>query len=142
MSGFLKHFARMSADMEKKFAAVERMLEYCRLDLEEAPETLPGEDPAFPVDGSIVFENVALRYREELPLALAGVNFRVEDRQRAGIVGRTGSGKSSLQTALLRIFEPSSGRILIGGVDTKTLGVTTLRRKIAMIPQDPVLFQT
>jgi ABC-type multidrug transport system fused ATPase/permease subunit len=141
LSGFLKHFAKMSADLEKKFAAVERVVEKSRMDIEEPPERLPTDDPKFPVDGSVVFENVELRYRPGLPLALCGVNFRLEDAQRAGIVGRTGSGKSSLQTVLLRIFEPSAGRVLIGGVDTATVGVTTLRQRIAMIPQDPVLFQ-
>lgn len=142
MSGYLKHLARTAAELEKKFAAVERLTEYETSLTPEAAEVLPTDAALqWPQDGSIVFEHVGLRYRPELPLVLKDVNFSVSHRERLGIVGRTGSGKSSLNMVLLRLFECSEGRILIGGVDTQTLGLTTMRRGLAMIPQDPFLFQ-
>ena len=81
-----------------------------------------------------------MRYRDGLDLVLDSVNFEVKGGERVGIVGRTGAGKSSLTMALFRLIEPSSGKILIDGVDISTLGLHDLRSQITIIPQDPVLF--
>lgn len=77
--------------------------------------------------GSVEFQDVVLVYRPGLPNALDGVTFRVQPGEKLGIVGRTGSGKSSLLLVLFRLLEPSSGRVLLDGVDTSQLELTELR---------------
>lgn len=84
--------------------------------------------------------DVCLRYREGLPLVLDNVTIRINSREKIGIVGRTGAGKSSLVTAILRLVEMESGSILIDGIDISSIGLHALRSRIAVIPQDPVLF--
>lgn len=94
----------------------------------------------WPKAGQLEFENVFLRYAENLPYALHGMNLRVEAGARVGIVGRTGSGKSTIIQGLFRLSELSHGRILIDGVDIATIPLPRLRRALAIIPQDPTLF--
>ena len=81
-----------------------------------------------------------MRYRPQLPLVLRGASFKIEPRWKVGVCGRTGAGKSSLLQALLRMVEIEDGQIEIDGVNTKDIGLHTLRNEIAIIPQDPVLF--
>jgi ABC-type multidrug transport system fused ATPase/permease subunit len=90
---------------------------------------------------SIEFSNVCLRYREGLPLVLSNLSFTIREGEKVGIVGRTGSGKSTLMLALLRIVEVTDGEIRLGGVSTRKLTLDDLRSRFAMIPQDPLLFQ-
>ena len=83
-----------------------------------------------------------MRYRHDFDLVIKGVSFNVQPGWKLGVVGRTGAGKSSLLQAVLRLVEPEpSSEILIDGVDTKTVGVQTLRRSISLIPQTPFLYQ-
>lgn len=77
--------------------------------------------------GSVEFRDVVLVYRPGLPNALDGVTFCVRPGEKLGIVGRTGSGKSSLLSVLFRLLEPSSGRVLLDGVDTSQLALAELR---------------
>ena len=78
--------------------------------------------------------------RAELPLVLTDVSFVVEARQKIGVCGRTGSGKSTLMQLLFRIIELDSGSIKIDGIDISTIGLRQLRTGIAILPQDPTLF--
>ncbi|KAK1938127.1 ABC transporter C family member 3 [Phytophthora citrophthora] len=94
----------------------------------------------WPLRGSIRFDQLCLRYRPELPLVLKGVNLEVAAGEKVGICGRTGAGKSSLMIALFRICDFDSGRVLIDDVDIATINLRELRRSLAIIPQDPVLF--
>jgi ATP-binding cassette subfamily C (CFTR/MRP) protein 1 len=94
----------------------------------------------WPSAGAIEMRNVTMRYREGLPLVLRGLTLSVAPREKVGIVGRTGAGKSSLLTALLRLVELESGTILIDRLDVSRIGLNTLRSVMAVIPQDPVLF--
>uniref|UniRef100_A0A8C6BBI9 ATP-binding cassette sub-family C member 10 n=1 Tax=Monodon monoceros TaxID=40151 RepID=A0A8C6BBI9_MONMO len=102
--------------------------------------------PGFPLgigwlsQGSVEFQDVVLVYRPGLPNALDGVTFYVQPGEKLGIVGRTGSGKSSLLLVLFRLLEPSSGRVLLDGVDTSQLELAELRSQLAIIPQEPFLF--
>ena len=89
----------------------------------------------------IEFRNFSLRYRPETELVLKDVSFKIEANQKIGVVGRTGAGKSTLCLALCRIVEAASGQIFIDGVDISKISLQNLREKIAIIPQDPTLFE-
>lgn len=89
---------------------------------------------------AIEFERVSLRYRPGLPLVLKDVSFSIAPRQRVGLVGRTGSGKSTIMLALFRLIELEAGAVRIGGRDAATLALADLRHQITIIPQDPQLF--
>lgn len=95
---------------------------------------------SWPTDGSISIMNANMRYRPELPLALANLNLHVAHGQKIGVVGRTGAGKSSLLALLLRTVPLESGSTIISGIDTAGIGLHTLRKTISVIPQDPSLF--
>jgi ATP-binding cassette, subfamily C (CFTR/MRP), member 1 len=82
-----------------------------------------------------------MSYRTGLPPVLKNISMHIQDGEKIGVVGRTGAGKTSLITALYRIQELSSGTIKLDGVDASKLGLRDLRSKIAIIPQEPVLFQ-
>lgn len=97
-------------------------------------------EPAWPRTGAVVFENVTMRYREELPAVLKSVSFQISSGEKVGICGRTGSGKSSLMSVLFRVVECAGGRVLIDGVDISTITLNQLRTKLTIIPQDPMLF--
>uniref|UniRef100_A0A3Q3IF34 ABC transporter domain-containing protein n=1 Tax=Monopterus albus TaxID=43700 RepID=A0A3Q3IF34_MONAL len=96
--------------------------------------------PAWPEQGWVEFRGVVLAYREGLPNALDGVSLVVRPGEKVGIVGRTGSGKSTLFLALFRMVELSQGQILLDGLDISTVGLAQLRSRLAIIPQDPFLF--
>ena len=95
----------------------------------------------WPWRGTIQFNNVSMRYSPTTPLVLKGVNLTVAAGTTLGVVGRTGSGKSSLLLTLFRLSEiEGDGSIEIDGVDIRSVGMDSLRQSLAIIPQDPVLF--
>lgn len=81
-----------------------------------------------------------MSYRPELPIVLNDLSFTIPAGKKVGVVGRTGSGKSSLLLVLFRMVETRVGRVLIDGVDTRSLGLGDLRSRMSIIPQQPVLF--
>lgn len=97
-------------------------------------------DESWPSRGDISFENVHLRYRPDLPDVLNNVSFSVQSQTKVGIVGRTGAGKSSLIYALFLLTRPHKGKIVIDGQDIQSLPINVLRHRLAIIPQDPVVF--
>ena len=137
----LNWLVRMTADVETNIVGVERIMEYAELPL-EAPwiteEKRP--EPNWPEKGDVVLKNVGIRYRDGLDLVIHGINCRMEGGQKIGIVGRTGAGKSSLTVALFRIVETAMGSIEIDNLDISKIGLHDLRKKLTIIPQDPVLF--
>jgi ABC-type multidrug transport system fused ATPase/permease subunit len=109
--------------------------------MEEDPATPKSQPPSnWPSEGSIAFDNVKMRYQPNLPLVLKGINIQFKAGQHIGVVGRTGSGKSSLTQALFRMVNVCEGSILVDGVDISKLSLKDLRSRLAIIPQDPVLF--
>ncbi|XP_058142359.1 ATP-binding cassette sub-family C member 6 isoform X2 [Dasypus novemcinctus] len=137
----LQWAVRSWTDLESSIVAVERVQEYARTP-KEAPWRLPScaARPPWPRQGQIEFRCFGLRYRPELPLAVRGVSFKIQAGEKVGIVGRTGAGKSSLARGLLRLLEAAEGGIWIDGVPIAHVGLHTLRSRITIIPQDPILF--
>ncbi|KAJ3417589.1 Canalicular multispecific organic anion transporter 2 [Chytridiales sp. JEL 0842] len=96
--------------------------------------------PEWPTQGHIIFDKVCMRYRPHLPLVLKELNLTIPAGYKVGIVGRTGAGKSSLIASLLRLSENASGTTTLDGMDISTVPIRLLRSRVAVIPQDPVLF--
>ena len=138
----LNWIVRQTVEVETNIVSVERVLEYARLP-SEAPEVLRRHRPkiSWPAHGAVSFNNYSTRYREGLDLVLKNITLDVKAHEKIGVVGRTGAGKSSLTLALFRIIEPSSGNINIDGLNTSTIGLLDLRRRLAIIPQDAALFE-
>lgn len=132
---------RQLAEVENGMNSVERLRYYGTQLEEEAPLHTIEVRPTWPEKGEIVFDNVEMRYRDGLPLVLKGLDMHVRGGERIGIVGRTGAGKSSIMSTLFRLVEISSGHITIDGVDISTVGLNDLRKRLAIIPQDPTLFR-
>ena len=82
-----------------------------------------------------------VRYRPNTPLILKGITLRIQGGDKIGVVGRTGSGKSTLIQAFFRVMEPSGGKIIVDGIDISKLGLHDLRSRFGIIPQEPVLFE-
>lgn len=139
---FISFLMKLKAEYRARLNSIERVIEYSDLP-QEAPhhikETKPAED--WPQIGCIEMNKVTFRYRPELPIVLKSVTISIRGGEKVGIVGRTGAGKSSLISTLLRMTELETGKIMIDGIDIRTLGLADLRSKIGVIPQDPVLFQ-
>eukprot|EP00210_Caulerpa_lentillifera_P008090 g7724.t1 len=131
---------RLASLAENIFNAVERVAEYSELEEEAPSEISDSVPPHWPDQGGVTFSSIKMSYREGLPLVLKGVSADIQPRQRVGVVGRTGAGKSSLMNALFRIVELSDGHIEIDGLDISRIGLKQLRSKIAIIPQKPILF--
>ncbi|KAJ7054729.1 multidrug resistance-associated ABC transporter [Mycena amicta] len=128
------------ASNEQNMNSVERLLTYAELPAEGAATT-PNDPPAsWPDRGEIKFKNVEMAYREGLPLVLKGINFDITPGEKVGIVGRTGAGKSSLLQVLFRMVEVQSGQVDIDGRNIRDIGLDTLRGRLALVPQDSVLF--
>ena len=139
--GFLIDFF---GEAEAAITAIERVDAMARLPTEKPVETDPSHlpPPSWPERGEIEFNEVCLRYRDGLPLALNNLSFKIPAGKSCGVVGRTGAGKSSLSVALFRIVEIESGRILLDGRDLGQLGLSDVRGRpegMFIIPQDPFL---
>lgn len=139
ITNMLNILVRTTTEMESKIVSVERIEDYATLE-QEAEWVLPKDDNSWPQEGTIQFKNYCMRYRKELEPVLYDISLKVENGEKIGIVGRTGSGKSSLTMALFRINEADSGSILIDNKSIDCVGLYALRSKITIIPQDPFLF--
>ncbi|CAJ0955316.1 unnamed protein product, partial [Mesorhabditis belari] len=131
---------RMTSELETNIVAVERIKEYSETPTEGQNSTQKPKDPNWPSEGKVVFKDYALRYREGLDLVLKGINVEIEPNEKIGIVGRTGAGKSSLTLALFRIVEADGGSIYIDDVNISKITLESLRSRLTIVPQDPVLF--
>lgn len=166
VTGTLNWVIRQAAELETQIISSERLQHYAE-DLEIDYETVPIDG----VDGlvnvvddsvkmmvvdadaddnttyltediaAISFKNLHLRYRPELDSVLRGITVDIKRGERVGIVGRTGSGKSSIIQSLFRIINPHIGSISLFGRDTRSIPLPLLRSQISIIPQDPVIFE-
>ncbi|XP_024044072.1 putative ABC transporter C family member 15 isoform X2 [Citrus sinensis] len=126
---------------ENKMISVERILQYSNLPSEAPLVTEECRPPSnWPDVGTISFHNLQIRYAEHLPSVLKNISCTFPGRKKVGVVGRTGSGKSTLIQAIFRIVEPTMGSIIIDNVDITKIGLHDLRSRLGIIPQDPTLF--
>ena len=145
LSGVFQYSIRQAAEVESLMTSVERISQFSQLDSEE-PSRSSQKDPKrpppenWPSQGRITMTDVQLRYADELPLALNGITACIEPGSVVGIVGRTGSGKSTLIKAFFRLVELCGGKIEIDGTDLRTLSLSDMRRRLTVITQTPTLF--
>ncbi|KAM9318597.1 ATP-binding cassette sub-family C member 5 [Pholidichthys leucotaenia] len=142
LTGLFQFTVRLASETEARFTSVERIHHYIQSLSQEAPARVRGQAPPpdWPQRGELVFREVEMRYQESLPLVLNKISCTIWPKEKVGIIGRTGSGKSSLGMVLFRLVERCGGSILIDDVDVNEIGLADLRSKLSIIPQDPVLF--
>ncbi|CAF0946034.1 unnamed protein product [Rotaria sordida] len=134
---------RQSAETENFMTSAERIDEYSHIPSEAGFYKEESEPPVnWPFEGRIQFENYKLRYRPELEPVLKGINLEILPRNKIGIIGRTGAGKSSIFQALFRLTDKSTidGKIFIDGIDISKISLNDLRSILNIIPQSPILF--
>lgn len=138
--GILGSITRSLRMLENNLISVDRMTEYASLKPEQSNHETPEDLHNWPTHGKIRINNLTAAYAEGLTPVLQGVTLNIPAGSKVGIIGRTGSGKSSLFLALTRILPLEENMIFIDEIDITKLSLNQLRRAIAMIPQDPVLF--
>ncbi|PRQ40004.1 putative xenobiotic-transporting ATPase [Rosa chinensis] len=129
-------------NVENKMISVERILQFTGIE-SEAPLVIEAsrQNSEWPTEGQIEFQNVQVQYQPEGPMVLKGITCTFSKKEKIGVVGRTGSGKSTMIQALFRVVELSGGRILIDEQGISKIGLQDLRSSLGIIPQDPTLFQ-
>ncbi|XP_071628428.1 ATP-binding cassette subfamily C member 4-like [Temnothorax longispinosus] len=139
--GWMHYGIKLSTETVSLMISVERVLQYTNLP-QEGPIISDNPLPStWPSQGQLILKDVTMKYHNNDPPVLKNLNVSIEPSWKVGVVGRTGAGKSSLISALFRLFnEGLEGKIKIDGRDTSTVGLSELRCKISIIPQEPVLF--
>lgn len=138
LTGMFQWGMRQWSELVNQMTSVERIQEYADL-VPERDDQVKEAPQYWPEYGNIKFKNVVLKYSKDDPPVLKNLNFTINSKEKIGIVGRTGAGKTSLIQALFRLAN-IEGSILIDGIDSKTVSLNKLRSKISIIPQEPVLF--
>lgn len=132
----LRHLADINAPLQRGLAAAESVFQL----LDEVPESDDGKLDAGHVSGHLVFRDVTFRYPRAERNALSGINLDIAPGQTVALVGQSGGGKSTLAALVPRFHNPDGGAILIDGNDVRTLSMHSLRRNIAYVSQDVLLF--
>ncbi|KAL7712469.1 Canalicular multispecific organic anion transporter [Entamoeba marina] len=143
LGGFISGYSQSIIELDIVMQSTERVLELRHIPIEETHEKKKKsvEPPAnWPTKGEIRLENFSFRYREKLPLVLKNVTATIGDLEKIGIVGRTGSGKSTLMAGLFRIEEPAEGTIYVDNIDITTVPMKTLRKRLCILPQEATMF--
>ncbi|XP_049850714.1 ABC transporter C family member 8-like [Schistocerca gregaria] len=136
----LSAFSFNFIEFEARMNSVERIIEYEKVDQESNYQDSESKIyPSWPDKGEIVFKNLTIEYRPNEPV-INSLSFHIRAKEKIGIVGRTGAGKSTLITALFRITEPVSGNIVIDDIDIMGLSLFDLRSRLSIIPQVPQIF--
>ncbi|CAN6221054.1 unnamed protein product [Urochloa humidicola] len=133
---------RFYSYLENYIISVERIKQYMHLPA-EPPAIIPENRPpaSWPQEGRIDLQDLKIRYRPSAPLVLKGITCTFAAGNKIGVVGRTGSGKSTLISSLFRLVDPAGGKILIDKLDICSIGLKDLRTKLSIIPQEPTLFR-
>ncbi|KAI9338538.1 P-loop containing nucleoside triphosphate hydrolase protein [Obelidium mucronatum] len=134
------------ADLEARMNSIERICHYINelpreKRQQEGQENVVQVSKTWPSTGNMEFQNLGLRYRADLDPVLHNLSFSIKSGEKVGVVGRTGAGKSTIITAAFRIVESSAGTIVLDGVDISMVPLETLRGRLSIIPQAPILFE-
>nr|CAI5829471.1 unnamed protein product [Callosobruchus analis] len=140
LTGIFQYGMRQWGELETRMTSVERILEYSQQEPEEKGRKTTLSSMKWPSKGEIVFNGVSVRYLKDEDLVLDNLSFKIKEKEKIGIVGRTGAGKSSILATLLRSVSAEHGTIKVDGVDISDVPLSVLRSKISVIPQEPVLF--
>ncbi|GAB1199270.1 hypothetical protein APSETT444_008616 [Aspergillus pseudonomiae] len=141
LSQNILNLVRTMNELEVELNCFQRVREYTNIEPEERLHAKASAVPAsWPSSGRVEFHHVTARYQADGPDVLRNVSFVANAGERIGLVGRTGSGKSTLGLSLLRFVNLASGQITIDGVDIATILLNRLRTSVTLIPQEPVLF--
>jgi ATP-binding cassette, subfamily B, multidrug efflux pump len=122
--------------IQRAAASQQRLNEF----LKEEPGIVSGDLPCKHIDGNLEFRNVSVKYDADRNFALENVSFKMNAGESVGVIGRTGSGKSTLVNVLLRLVDPVNGEVLIDGKPLKSLHLDDYRKQIGCVPQDVFLF--
>jgi ABC-type multidrug transport system fused ATPase/permease subunit len=134
------YLVRTLNELEIELNSFQRVMQYATLPSEPLP-TEQGKPPAaWPTDGDVIVKNLSVKYALDGPSVLNDVSFSIKSRERVGICGRTGSGKSTLCLTLLRFTNKVNGQIVINGIDIDKINLEDLRDRVSIIPQDAILF--
>uniref|UniRef100_F6HUQ9 ABC-type xenobiotic transporter n=1 Tax=Vitis vinifera TaxID=29760 RepID=F6HUQ9_VITVI len=138
---FLVFTVQNQCSLANMIISVERLEQYMHIP-SEAPEVIEYNRPPpnWPAIGEVEICDLKVRYQPNSPLVLQGISCKFEGGQKIGIVGRTGSGKTTLISTLFRLVEPTEGHIIIDGLNISTIGLYDLRSRLGIIPQEPTLF--
>ncbi|KAK8956017.1 ABC transporter C family member 3 [Platanthera guangdongensis] len=129
-------------NLENRIISVERIVQYSNISSEPSLVIETSRpDGNWPSMGEVDLRDLQVRYAPHMPLVLKGLTCIFPGGLKTGIVGRTGSGKSTLIQTLFRIIDPCVGQIVIDGIDISTIGLHDLRSKLSIIPQDPTMFE-
>uniref|UniRef100_A0A3Q7HWH9 ABC-type xenobiotic transporter n=1 Tax=Solanum lycopersicum TaxID=4081 RepID=A0A3Q7HWH9_SOLLC len=138
---FLVASVQTQCMLENAIISVERLEQYMHIPSEHTEFLQDNRpDPSWPSIGKVEIVDLKVRYQPTAPLVLQGISCTIEGGYKVGIVGRTGSGKTTLISALFRLVEPTEGMIIIDGINISTIGIHDLRSSLSIIPQDPTLF--
>ncbi|KAL5062777.1 hypothetical protein RYX36_024514 [Vicia faba] len=142
LTGAQIFWTRWFSNLSNYIISVERIKQFIHIPTEPPAIVEDNQPPSsWPSKGKIDLQSVEVRYRPDAPLVLKGITCTFKEGSRVGVVGRTGSGKSTLISALFRLVEPSRGDILIDGINICSMGLKDLRTKLSIIPQEPTLFK-
>ena len=145
LQDYLGNIFNRCANLENDMISMERCCKYMTI-IQERPSHIPEVDDnliqeEWPKNGEIEFKNFSVKYRPETEIVLKNISFHILPREKVGVCGRTGSGKSTICLCLFRILESYEGQIFIDNVDISTIGLDLLRSNITIIPQDPCLLE-
>lgn len=142
LTDLMNFSVRMMALSEANIVAVERIKEYHDIESEGPCRSDYPLTDAWPHSGAIEFHNFSIRYGNNEKFAVKNVTLSIRGGEKVAIVGRTGSGKTSIARGLLRLVDKSGGDIVIDGVNIADIGLHELRSRVTIIPQDPMLFSS
>ncbi|TRY74419.1 hypothetical protein TCAL_00651 [Tigriopus californicus] len=140
ITGKLSDLVKSFTETEKQLVAVERCYQYIEEIESEPRDGQSACPPHWPDKGVLEFRNVSMRYRDNMPWALQGLHLKTHPHEKVGIVGRTGSGKSSIFQSLFRMVNIANGEIFLDNVNIHHMNLSDVRRNLAIIPQEPFLF--